>query len=123
MCSDTESRTESMWTDDSVGEIYLEFVRDLQHGEKVSIKWDEGWYNAALGLFQKAHQQKTAVSKLMTKRGKAPNFILSYDDGDEKEYTARPTVSKQRAIFCNEHGNTLSMYRTIPAYPGGAGCY
>lgn len=110
-----------VWTDGSVGEIPSEFVRNLQHGERVSVKWDEGWYNATLELFHEAHQQKTAVSKFVTKHGKAPDIILSYDDGDEHAYTASPTVSKQRVILCDEDGDTLDMYRSIPVHVGGAG--
>ncbi len=88
-----------MWTDGSVGEIALEFIHPLNDEERVSVKWIEGWYTATLRKFnQSLHGTHLAVKKTEVRHNKAPEVILTYDDGDDHAYAAHPTASQQHVI-------------------------
>ncbi len=83
-----------VWTDGSVGEIPPEFIHHLNDDERVSVKWDEGWYTATLRKFnQSLHGTRLAVKKLEVRHNKSPEVILIYNDGDEHAYDAHPTAS------------------------------
>ncbi len=61
------------------------------------------------------------MKKFEVRHNKAPEVILICDDGDEHAYDSHPTASKRHVIICDEDGDNLDMYRTIPSQVGGAG--
>ncbi len=60
------------------------------------------------------------MKKFEARHNKAPDVILMYDDGDEHAYSACPTASRHHVIICDEDGDNLDMYRTIPSQSRGA---
>ncbi len=123
-----ERKNEDKWTagealiDSTVGRISLKFTHRVNGGERVPVKWYEGWYTASLKIFNDSPRRiHHAVKKLEDRYNKAPNIILMYVDRNEHAYSAYQTPSKQHVIICDEDWDNLDVYRTIPSQVGGAG--